>query len=379
MLISTPEALNRVCRDAFACGSVALDTEFVWQRTYHPQLGLVQIALPGRNTFLIDAVAMPQLDGLGELLASPRVKLILHDALQDLQILARHTGASPVNIFDTRRAAGFAGLASTTSLANLLRDLLQIEIDKDATRSNWLQRPLTESQIRYAHEDVRYLHEVAASLEERIRANDFSEALAEEMGYYDEPRLYEPITTTALYTRFRTDRMPHAARSRLFSLLHWRENEARRGDRPRGHIMPDADLLQLANDLSSPTSTATGYGQQKCLVPKRYATHVQQAIQHASTIAHDELPEPDPSGGRIAPAIKQATERRRLAMQERAQAAGIDPALIANRSEIIALILHEANLGPAPAQHICQGWRLPFLAPPPATGLPAQGELPIQS
>ncbi len=375
MLISTPEALKRVCKEALTCGTVALDTEFVWQRTYHPQLGIVQMGLPGQNTFLIDAVAMPHLDGLGELLAAPQVQLILHDALQDLQILARHTGASPVNIFDTRRAAGFAGLASTTSLANLLQDLLQIEIAKDATRSNWLQRPLSENQIRYAHEDVRYLHEAVSALEARIRANGLSDALAEEMGYYDEARLYEPVTTTALYARFRTARMPHAARSRLYSLLHWRENEARRGDRPRGHIMQDADLLQLANDLSMPTSSARP---QKTTVSKRYASDVQDAIQHARTLVPEDLPEPDPSGTRISSAIKGAIERRRNAMQERAQAAGIDPALIANRAEITAITIHEAQLGPAPAKHLRQGWRAPFLAPP-APQTPAQPELPIQS
>ena len=101
---------------------LAFDTEFTWERTYYARLGLVQLAAADGRCFLIDPLAVGDLAPLGELLANARIVKILHDALQDLMILRRATGVAARNVFDTRLAAGFAGLASTLSLGNLLAE-----------------------------------------------------------------------------------------------------------------------------------------------------------------------------------------------------------------------------------------------------------------
>jgi len=151
MISSEKEFITLIDR-ALNTDRVALDTEFVWERTYYPRLGLIQLALSDEDCFLIDPLAIKDLTPLGKLLNDAKVVKILHDAPQDLTILSRVTGAVPQNIFDTRISAGFSGLSSTISLADLISVLLDINLAKTETRTNWLKRPLDPSQIDYALE-----------------------------------------------------------------------------------------------------------------------------------------------------------------------------------------------------------------------------------
>jgi ribonuclease D len=148
--------------------AVALDTEFVWNRTYYPRLGLIQLALSDEECYLIDPLVIDNLDPFGELLADRRTIKILHDAPQDLAILYKATGYVPKNIFDTRLAAGFACLPASLSLGNLIEELLDIKLEKTATLTNWLKRPLDQEQIRYALDDVRYLRAARVIIINRI-------------------------------------------------------------------------------------------------------------------------------------------------------------------------------------------------------------------
>jgi ribonuclease D len=365
MLINTADQLQEICAAARETGSIALDTEFVWQRTYHPCLGIVQIALPGNRVYLVDTIALPSLDGLGDILSDPDIELILHDALQDLQILSRHSGARPRNIFDTRRAAGFGGLESTISLANLLRSVLNIEITKDETRSDWLQRPLTETQAEYARSDVLHLHELADALKAAADERGNTAALKEEMHRYDEPDQYETATVDTLYSRIRTARMTHETRSAVYALLRWREIEAIARDRPRGHILKDPDLMQIAIHLTARNPMPTA-------LPQRYAGAIHEAIREARALPPEALP-PSESVERLPAGVKETIDQRRQQIIRNATAARIDPALVANKAEITALVLHEKGLGPTPPQHLISGWRAPITTP--ANGTPQQGTL----
>ncbi len=153
-MIVSSDALHALVEKARSTDAVAIDTEFVWNRTYLPRLGLIQLALSDEDCHLIDPLALDDLSPLGELLADQQVIKILHDAPQDLAILHHETGHVPKNIFDTRLAAGFAGLPATLSLGNLINELLDINLTKTETRTNWLKRPLDEEQIQYAQDDV---------------------------------------------------------------------------------------------------------------------------------------------------------------------------------------------------------------------------------
>jgi ribonuclease D len=355
MLITQSNELKAICQDALSVDRVGLDTEFVWERTYYPRLGIVQLALSPEDIFLIDAVALPQLDGLGEVLACPSVELILHDALQDLQILSRHTYTTPCNVFDTRRAAGFAGLESTISLANLLKGMLDVDIAKDETRSDWLQRPLSEAQAEYARADVIHLHALTKALTSEASARNNTQALHEEMQRYDEPSQYTMTSVDTLYNRIRTHHMHHETRAAIYALLCWREEEAVRLDRPRKHILQDAQLMEIANQL---TSKPAGH----VAIPKRHASAIHDTLRKAKELTTEDIPE-TPQKLRLSAGQKKAIESRRKLVNERAIAAQIDPALVANKAEITSLVLHELGDGPPAPAHLTSGWRTNLTAP----------------
>ena len=168
---------------------MALDTEFVWNRTYYPKLGVIQVGLSAEDCHLIDAPAMKDLTPLGQIISNPKIVKILHDAQQDLTILKRATGSHPHNVFDTRCAAGLAGMSSTSSLAELLENVVGVSLSE--TRTDWLQRPLSEDQVAYAIEDVCYLHKTREKLIERIGEMGRQDWLREELDAYEDPTLYD--------------------------------------------------------------------------------------------------------------------------------------------------------------------------------------------
>ena len=191
VLIDTVAGLEDVVARARRLDAVALDTEFVWERTYYPGLGLVQVGLGGSDIALLDTTAIPDLSPLGGLLEDGGVQKVLHDAAQDLQILARATGSQPVNAFDTQRAAGLVGLPATLSLQDLVEWAAGVRLDKGETRSDWLRRPLTDSQLGYAAADVRHLLDARRKILAEAEARGRAAWVASEMGRYDERSLYD--------------------------------------------------------------------------------------------------------------------------------------------------------------------------------------------
>ena len=190
MITSTRE-FNILIERACTTDCVGLDTEFIWERTYYPKLGLIQLALSDEECFLIDPLAIRDLTPLGRLLNNSAVVKILHDAPQDLMILNRVSGVVPQNVFDTRVAAGFSGLSSTISLADLINILLEIDLPKTETRTNWLNRPLNSSQVDYALDDVRYLRALRVLLLARIIVPEIRKWLGQEMKLLSLPEAYK--------------------------------------------------------------------------------------------------------------------------------------------------------------------------------------------
>ena len=170
-MIESIDELAAVCREAEAAGLVGLDTEFVWERTYYPQLGVVQLSIDQDRCYLVDTVVLDAFEPLGALLGNGQVVKILHDAPQDLTIMKRLTGVSPRNIFDTRVAAGFVGYRASLSLQDLTKYLLNLSLEKTETRTDWLKRPLSDKQVKYALDDVRWLPAIREKTLERANRN----------------------------------------------------------------------------------------------------------------------------------------------------------------------------------------------------------------
>lgn len=356
-MIETPAALAALVERARREPAVALDTEFIWERTYYPALGLVQIALAD-EVALIDPVALGDLSPLGEVLADPGVVKVLHDAGQDLQILARATGVRPVRVFDTQRAAGLVGFSATSSLQDLVEAVVGLRLEKGETRSNWLARPLSESQGHYAEDDVRYLLEVYRSLAAAAEERGRSAWIDEEMERYEAPTLFEESDPAEAVARLKVRNMARLngrQRATLRELAAWREHESRRLDRTRRMVLPDEALV----DLAQLAPTEPEHFRRTRLSDKqvaRYGDGLLAAV-HAGL---DAPPEHVERRGRPGPEEERDAARLLVAqafVAGRCTREGVDPALVATRS-----VLKEAvDAGPDAVRALLSGWRDAFI------------------
>ena len=245
-LINTEEGLIDVVKKGLSAGAVALDTEFVWEKTYYPNLGLIQVGYPDGSVDLIDGVSINNFSALGRLLSDPNTVKILHDAVQDLVILTRVSKAFPKNIFNTQRAAGFVGLSSSISLSELLKKVLSIRIKKLETKSDWVSRPLSDSQIEYAKEDVCYGVDLMKAILKKADALDYKKWVLEEMLIYENEALYkekDPMLITPKVKNCGSINFKQKALVR--SIYIWREAIARKKNLPRTFILSDEVLMRL--------------------------------------------------------------------------------------------------------------------------------------
>jgi len=243
--IDRPEQLVAGVERWRAAGDVALDTEFVFERTFRPRLGLIQVAAGGEIA-LVDAVRIDDLSPLARLFSAAEGRKILHSGSGDVPILRRATGASPRPLFDTQIAAAFAGLGPSISYAALIRELFALELPKHETRTDWLRRPLSPEQLRYAAEDVEHLSAAAAELERRlIDLGRLEWALEDSAELANlEPDAADPAEA---WRRLKgLDRLPRHARAVARALAAWREREAERLDLARPFLLRDETLLALA-------------------------------------------------------------------------------------------------------------------------------------
>jgi len=363
-MITQPAQLLELVAWTKSAEAIALDTEFFWERTYYPRLGLIQLAISGDECHLIDPLALEDLRPLGELLANRGVVKIFHDAGQDLAILCRATGTAAQNIFDTRLAAGFADLPSTLSLASLARELLAIDLVKNETRSDWLRRPLSAEQLAYASDDVRYLHALRLSLLNRIAEPKVKAWLYEELALYNNPHLYISDGSSR-YQRLRSAaRLPPAGLAILKRLFDWREETARASDKPRGHIIPDAALLAIAHQPPTDIPALRHLGLSSQAISRYGGAIVTLCAElGAETSATPEVVEAaEEKPWRLSAREKAIYQRLQDMIRLKSGILGIDPGLIGNSDDLRAVARFLAD-GALPAANSRQfsGWRLTFL------------------
>ncbi len=360
-IIDTDEALRSLTADAKQRDAVALDTEFLWERTYYPRLGLIQLALSNDESYLIDPLAINDFQPLGDLLADANVVKIFHDAPQDLAILARATGSIPRNIFDTRLAAGFSGLSSTLSLANLIDQLLDIQIDKSATRSNWLQRPLSEKQLHYAADDVRYLRAIRVLLLARISTPAVGQWLTEELAVFNDPKSYDFFNPTQRYKKIKGfNQLAPRELSLLKKLSLWREEQAQKKDRPRGHILQDKFLLEIARKRP----VTFGRLEQTGISPKAIKRYGNQLISMAKQREPIEKTRHSPINKphhKLTKSERDTLTSLSKTIHRKSDALGIDPALIANTAELKMIVRSMETGTPLFSNRHSSGWRKEFI------------------
>lgn len=248
-LIDSQPQLDDLCDDLAAIDdySIACDTEFVRTRTYWPHLCVVQVAFHGRLT-AVDMLTKMNTSRLREQLLDRSRFEIFHAAKQDLEALFAVYERLPRAIFDTQIAAGLLGFPPQIGYAGLVRELLGLELPKDQTRTDWSRRPLTDAQLNYALEDVAHLHELFDIVRDRLLGLSRFEWVLEDSDALLDPTLYSIAPDAAWRRLSGVPYLPVPVQARARRLAGWREERARRIDRPRQWVLADKVLLAIAHE-----------------------------------------------------------------------------------------------------------------------------------
>lgn len=343
-MIGTQTALDELVAALEPQAQIAVDTEFVREKTYYPKLCLIQIATHD-SVACIDCLAQLDLQPFYARLFRTNCTWVLHSARQDLEVVWLATQRLPPSLVDTQIAAALIGFAPQIGLEGLLARTLQVTLGESYARTDWSRRPLPPAALAYALDDVRYLLPAWAHLEERLSAlgrlawfeEDSRRALAE-----------RPVADApAVWARVKgVQGLPFAAQCAALGLVRWRELAAQRADRPRRWILDDETLLALAGALPQTVDDLAG------LVPERLAARHGVALLGALAARE----EPEAQAIVRAAAAQAAPDKKRVkSLQEdvrrRAAELGIEPEILATRRDLAALAV-----GSAP-RHLRGGWR----------------------
>jgi ribonuclease D len=243
-LVDDSATLQEVMRHLDGAESIAIDTEFVRERTYYAQLCVLQIATDGMIA-AIDCLADIELDVLFAELAQAQTTWVLHSARQDLEVLIPRTGRLPARLIDTQIAAAMLGFPLQVGLQALLSETLGIGIGKEHTRIDWSRRPLASEAIAYALDDVRYLMPGWEALKARLDSSGRGEWFTQDCAR----QLALPLLPSADAILDRTrgaGRLDASKRGAAHALVQWREERARQRDKPRRWILADDQLVSIA-------------------------------------------------------------------------------------------------------------------------------------
>ncbi|MDZ7825637.1 MAG: ribonuclease D [Gammaproteobacteria bacterium] len=350
--IADDTAFADLCRRCREAGLAVMDTEFERTDTYHPRIALLQFSLDGR-VWIVDPLGIEDTGPLRELLEDPEVEKVLHSCSEDIEVLHHWTGARPVRLFDTQMAAAFLGGRYGMGYGELVRGELGVELAKGETRSDWLQRPLTESQHHYACLDVIYLAAVHARQRRQLELTGRLGWLLEECSGAVSGVLDRPGPEAMWRSVKGAGTLDARSVAALQELAAWRDRTARDLDRPRSRVARDEHLLLLARDLPEDVRALRGGGLPHGMV-KRWAEPLQAAVDRARALAEADLPEPlpPPLSRREGDLLK----RLRRAAAEVAVELGMAEELLARKR-----LVEQWLLGDEPVPEAYRGWRWPLV------------------
>ncbi|HKK22093.1 MAG TPA: ribonuclease D [Pseudohaliea sp.] len=357
-LVSTQgafEALLDRYRDAPA---VAIDTEFMRRDTFYPQVALLQLCFDD-HAWLVDPLALDDPGPLVDLFLKPAVTKVLHSASEDLEVFDHWLGALPAPLFDTQRAAGLLDQGFGLGYRGLVEQAFAVTLDKGETRSDWLRRPLSESQCRYAALDVAYL----LPLYERLRAG--AEASGKLPWILEEGAVAcagagsrNPAYYLRVKSAWKLERRQLAALERLCA---WREDEAAARDKPRSWILDDKLCLAIAQAMPASPAALAAVGAIPPAVLRRRGDALLACIAEANDLPESALP------GRLPPPL--ASAERKLLKQLKARVRTIaereavaPEMLLAGRD--LELLLREARGESISEPPAWKGWRGPLVVEP---------------
>ena len=251
-IIRNTNRFAELCEGWSSLPFIAIDTEFVRTNTFYPKIGLLQIA-DHSKCYLVDPLSIQDWSCFTDLLANPGCTFVIHSSGEDLNLLNTTLGQIPLRIFDTQIAAAFLGLGYSVSYQALVAKLLSIDLPKDETRSDWLNRPLSQTQLLYAANDVCYLLKIQKILYQQLITGNKLNWLESECAFLlDSSKEAENITNwySAYADVSNAWKLNKQGLQYLQALSYWREDTARKRDKPRYWIAKDVDLFNIADQMT---------------------------------------------------------------------------------------------------------------------------------
>lgn len=332
---------------------VALDTEFMRVDTFYPIAGLLQIG-DGASAFLIDPLSITQWQPLTQLLENPGVIKVLHACSEDLEVLLRLTGSLPAPLFDTQLAAAYLNLGFSMGYSRLVQEVLGIELPKGETRSDWLQRPLSDTQVSYAAEDAVHLAEVFEKLRPQLSEDKYAWVL--EDGAELVAQLRREVNPLELYREAKLAwKLSRAQLAVMRELCAWREHEARARNLPRNRIVREQSLWPLARTQPDNLQALAKIEDMHPRTVRQDGEHILELIKRAASVPAEQWPQalPEPLPIEASAVLKQL----RAIGQAEAERLDMAPELMLRKKTLEALLKSGYPDGPYQLPDSLRGWR----------------------
>lgn len=349
ILLETPAQLSEAEKSWKGNDVLGIDTEFVRERTYRANLGLVQVS-DGPTAWLVDPVKLDSLEPLKRMLSDPGIMKVLHSGSEDLEVLLNTIGTVPAPLMDTQVACAMLGQPLQMGYHNTVQWLFGIEVDKEQTRSNWCRRPLTDRQLHYAAMDVVLLPEMYRTLKHRLEERG-RRGWIEEEAERARQNARQIIDPAEAYLRIAgAGRLEEESLRVLRALAAWRETTAQDKNLARGFVISDNGLLNLARTRPQSVKAARSI---EGIHPKALDRYAETLLQLVESAQDDRSPVRS-----LAPLDgaqrKQVASMRDL-VQAKATELEIEPALLASRKELEKLVRLLADGSDLPERFT--GWR----------------------
>lgn len=349
--VDTPVQLTALCKKIRNEPWIALDTEFLREKTYYPKFCLLQIATPNWAA-CVDPLALSQLDELFDVIYEPSIVKVLHSSRQDLEIFYQLTGKLPTPIFDTQVAAPLLGYQDNPGYAMLVSHLLNVNLNKAHTRADWSKRPLSEAEIQYAADDVIYLCQIYQLMREKLSALGRLDWLQIDFAELSNPALYEVLPEQAWHKIKGKNKLTGKQLSIVQALAEWRERTAQNENRPKSWLLRDELLFDIAKRQPETIGDLTQIRGINERTVNRYGSALCKIIGAAKI----RPPIPLPDNGRLTRKTQQQeaiVDLLTAIVRIRAEENALNPNILATRKDLEELLFNNEE-GDCPLLH---GWR----------------------
>ncbi len=348
--VERDDQLQALCSRLAQAEWLAMDTEFLREKTYYPQLCLIQVASP-TEVACIDPLPLQSFAPFVDLCTNPAILKIFHAARQDLELFWQRFGMLPSPLFDTQIAAPLLGYPEQVGYATLVKERLGIEIDKSETRTDWSRRPLTASQLDYAAGDARHLAELFPAFRDELRQHGRLEWLEDDFAVLTDSATYENPPAQAWRRLRGIQKLRGPALACAQALAAWRETRAQQEDRPRKWVLADDVLLTLARlRIQSVADLRRVRGLQPPAID-RYGEALVALLEQA----RQRTPEPLPDNDRplaLNEDQEAAVDVLQGVLRQLAARQSLNPAAVASRKDLQDLVRGERAHSP-----LLRGWR----------------------